>query len=91
MRIFIPHKSNPLLNGYVIKNKLVDYMTGATSGGYAVREVTELLIGLNGNFDETITHRKNFSSEYSYYLAQRKSTNPSYFTITDGEMVESKQ
>jgi 3-deoxy-D-manno-octulosonate 8-phosphate phosphatase (KDO 8-P phosphatase) len=91
VRIYIPRKSNPLLNEYVIKNKLVDYTTGATSGEHAVREAAELLIGLNGNFDETITNRKNFSSEYKDYLALRKATNPLYFTVLDGDIVESKQ
>lgn len=91
VRIFIPRKSNPLLNEYVIKNKLVDYTTGATSGEHAVREAAELLIGLNGNFDETITNRKHFSSDYGDYLAQRRAINPLYFTVLEGEIVESKQ
>jgi 3-deoxy-D-manno-octulosonate 8-phosphate phosphatase (KDO 8-P phosphatase) len=91
VRIFIPRKSNPLLNEYVIKNKMADYTTGATSGQHAVREAAELLIGLNSNFDETITNRKNFSPEYSSYLALRRATNPVYFTVLDGEIIESKQ
>lgn len=91
VRVFIPRKSNPLLNEYVIKNKLVDYVTGATSGQHPVREASELLIGLNGNFDDTITERKNFSPLYAAYLALRKATNPIYFTTLEGEIVESKQ
>lgn len=91
VRIYIPRKANPLMNEYVIKNKLADYTTGATSGEHAVREAAELLIALNGNFDETITNRKNFSTDYSDYLALRRATNPVYFTTLDGEIVESKQ
>jgi 3-deoxy-D-manno-octulosonate 8-phosphate phosphatase (KDO 8-P phosphatase) len=91
VRIYIPRQSNPLLNEYVIKNKLVDYTTGATSGSHAVREATELLIGLHGNFDDTITHRKNFSPDYKDYLTLRRATNPLYFTVLDGQIIESKQ
>ena len=32
---------------------------------HAVREATELLIGLNGNYNEVITGRKNFSEAYT--------------------------
>lgn len=91
VRIFIPRRSNPLLNEYVIKNKLADYVTGATSGQHAVREATELLIGLNGNFDETVTERRNFSLIYAAYLALRRATIPAYFTMLEGEIIESKQ
>jgi 3-deoxy-D-manno-octulosonate 8-phosphate phosphatase (KDO 8-P phosphatase) len=91
VRVYIPRKANPLLNEYVIKNKLVDYTTGATSGQHAVREATELLIALNDNFEETITNRKNFTSDYSNYLALRKDTKPVYFTTLNGEIVESTQ
>jgi len=91
VRIYIPRNANPLMNEYVIKHKLADYMTGASSGQHAVREATELLIGLNGNFDDTLTNRKTFSTDYKDYLALRRATNPLYFTVLDGEIVESKQ
>lgn len=90
VRIFIPRKSNPLLNEYVIKHQLADYITGATSGEHAVREATELLIGLNGNYNEVITERKNFSALYASYLKLKKETNPIYYTTQNGEIVESK-
>jgi len=91
VRIFIPRKANPLFNEYVIKHQLADYITGATSGEHAVREACELLMGLNGNFNEVITERKNFSEIYASYLALRKATDPIYYTMLDGAIVESKQ
>jgi 3-deoxy-D-manno-octulosonate 8-phosphate phosphatase (KDO 8-P phosphatase) len=91
LRIFIPRKSNPLLNEYVNRHQLADYVTGATSGEHAVREASELLIGLNGNYNEVITERKNFSEGYASYLALRRATNTFYYTVLDGEIVESKQ
>lgn len=91
VRIYIPRKANPLLNEYVIRHQLADYITGSTSGQHAVREACELLIGLNGNFNEVITERKNFSEAYTSYLVLKRATNTLYFTMLDGEIVESKQ
>ena len=91
LRIFIPRKSNPLFNEYVTRHQLADYVTGASSGEHAVREAAELLIGLNGNYNEVITGRKNFSEQYTAYLALRKATTTFYYTTLDGEIVESKQ
>ncbi len=91
VRIFIPRPANPLFNEYVTKHQLADYVTGATSGQHAVREACELLIGLNGNFNEVITERKNYSEVYNSYLDLRRATSPVYFTTLNREIVESKQ
>lgn len=88
IRIFIPRSANPLFNEYVVKHNLADYLTGATSGKGAVREACELLIGLNGNFNEVITERKNFSDSYANYLALRKETKPVYYTNENGIVTE---
>ncbi len=90
VRVFIPRNANPLFNEYVIRHFLADYVTGASSGNGAVREACELLMGLNGNFNEVITERKNFSDVYSKYLAMRKATTPTYYTSHDGVVVEVK-
>lgn len=88
IRIFIPRKTNPLFNDFVLKHKLADYATGSTCGQYAVREASELLMGLTGNFDKTITERMTYSDEYAAYLSLRKATTPQYYTTQDGEVVE---
>ncbi len=90
VRIFVQRKANPLLNEYVIKYGFADYVTGASSGESAVREACELLIGLNGNYNEVVTERKNFSETYSKYLGLRKAIIPVYYTSTNGEVVEVK-
>jgi 3-deoxy-D-manno-octulosonate 8-phosphate phosphatase (KDO 8-P phosphatase) len=90
LRIFISRNANPLFNEYVIKNFLVDYATGAASGQLPVREVCELLIGLNGNYNEVITERKKISETYSNYLTLRKATVPIYYTSDNGNIVEFK-
>lgn len=91
LRIFIPRPTNVLFNDFVHKHKLCDYATGATSGQYAVREACELLIGLQGNFDKTISERMLFSDDYKLYLEQRKATTPVYYTTENSTVIEVAQ
>ncbi len=84
LRIFIPRKANPLLNEYVIKHKLADYITGAQCGDFAVREACELLIGLHGNYEDVVTQRKQFSENYSHYLNLRKEVNTTFYFSEEG-------
>lgn len=90
LRIFVPRNANPLFNEYVIKNGYADYVTGASSGALPVREASELLMGLNGNYNEVVTERKNFSEIYSNYLSLRKAITPVYYTNDNGVVVEVK-
>jgi 3-deoxy-D-manno-octulosonate 8-phosphate phosphatase (KDO 8-P phosphatase) len=78
VRIACFRKSNPLFNQHIISNQLAEYMT--SGGGYAVREACELLIGLQGNYDEAITHRMRFSETYQQYLAQRQQVETAVFS-----------
>lgn len=87
IRIFIQRPTSPLFNEFVQKHKLCDYTTAATCGQYAVREACELLIGLHGNFDKTITERMMFSEDYNEYLKQRKATTPLYYTTENNIVV----
>ncbi len=87
-RIFIPRKTNPLFNDYVIKHKLADYVTASNCGQYAVREACELLMALNANFDTVISERTAFSENYTNYLTLRKNTQPVYYTTQEGQIVE---
>lgn len=88
LRIFIPRKNNPLFNQYIIQHHLADYVTAGTCGQYAVREACELMMGLAGNFDETISQRTEFSEKYSAYLHLRRATTPVYYTWEDGNLKE---
>jgi 3-deoxy-D-manno-octulosonate 8-phosphate phosphatase (KDO 8-P phosphatase) len=72
VRINVSRKTNPLFNQYLLDNQISDYMTSQAGGSQAVREACELLIGLSGNYNEAITHRKQFSDLYKDYLASRQ-------------------
>jgi 3-deoxy-D-manno-octulosonate 8-phosphate phosphatase (KDO 8-P phosphatase) len=72
LRIAAHRKVNPLFNEYLVTHHLVDYFTSTSGGENAVRESCELLIGLQGNYNEAITHRMHFSDTYQQYLSQRQ-------------------
>lgn len=70
IRISSYRKSNPLLNQLLNDQQIVEYMTSGNSN--AVREACELIIGLQGNYEEAIGHRMQFSNTYQEYLTSRQ-------------------
>jgi 3-deoxy-D-manno-octulosonate 8-phosphate phosphatase (KDO 8-P phosphatase) len=88
LRLMVNQKANPLFSNYCIKNKLVDYLSASAGGSFAVREITELLIGLNGNYDEVMTERKNNSSNYQNYIQSRRKIQPDYYTLSENTLIK---
>jgi 3-deoxy-D-manno-octulosonate 8-phosphate phosphatase (KDO 8-P phosphatase) len=80
LRIAAHRKGNPLFNEYIITHGLADYLTAHRGGDNAVRESCELLIALQGNYDEAISNRMDFSERYQQYLSQRQLVNTDLFT-----------
>lgn len=80
LRILVNRTANPLFKNYVIKNQLTDYVTGQTSGNFALREACELLMGLHGNYEMTIQHRAKFSTSYEHYLSERQQIITHFYT-----------
>lgn len=83
LRMMVNQKANPLFVNYCIKNKLVDYLSASAGGQYAVRECSELLIGLNGNYNEVIENRKNYSVSYKTYITQRRAVSTEIYTMKE--------
>ncbi len=91
VRILIRHKGNPLFQRYVVENHLVDYITAQEGGNFAVREGCELLLGLAGIHDQTITERLNFYPHYERYFSERQKIESQFFTLEHGTFVERPQ
>jgi len=68
----VRREASPLFNDYIVKNDMCDYISGHAGGENAIREITELLIGLNGNYDQTIEKRIKYAGEYEKYISMRK-------------------
>lgn len=83
IRIMMGRKSNPLFTDYCVKNNLVDYITASEGGNYAVREATELLIGLSGNYNRVITDRTHYAEDYKKYITNRRLIKTQFFTVKE--------
>ncbi|NBQ47522.1 MAG: phosphatase [Sphingobacteriia bacterium] len=81
LRVLINQGVNPQFLQYCMKNNLVDYVTSVRGGSFAVRESTELLIGLNNNYEEVITGRKINSEAYQTYISERRLVRPGFYTL----------
>jgi 3-deoxy-D-manno-octulosonate 8-phosphate phosphatase (KDO 8-P phosphatase) len=79
-RFLIRRPGASLLKEYVLKNSLADYITGNTSGHYAIREICELVLALRNNLDQTLEERITFSAVYQEYLSQRNAIQTQFFT-----------
>lgn len=73
LRLCVKRNASPLFNDFILTNNLCDYISGNQGGENAVREITELLIGLNGNFNETVRKRMEYKQDYETYISLRNS------------------
>ena len=71
LRMMINRYSSPLFYHHVKSEKLTDYITFNEGGENAVREVCELLIGMNDNYSDVMKKRSAFSGDYERYLNDR--------------------
>lgn len=71
LSFFIGRKSNPLLTDYIKLNKICNYISAFSGGNNAIREICELLIGLEGNYNRAVDLRIKFRGEYEEYLEKR--------------------
>lgn len=90
LRMQVGQKANVNFLNYCIKNKMCDYVSSCKGGDHAVREICELLMGMNGNFDEVITTRKNYDKKYLEYIEKRRKILTRFYTLSEGQVNEVK-
>ena len=73
LRMMINRYASPLFYNHVKTKQLADYISFNEGGENAVREISELLIGLNGNYSDVMEKRMAFEGDYKTYLEQRNS------------------
>lgn len=88
LSICVNRKANPLFVEYVKKNKLADYITGNESGQYPLREATELLMALAGNFNEVIHERVEHGEVYKKYISERNNAQVIFYTAKNEMIVK---
>jgi 3-deoxy-D-manno-octulosonate 8-phosphate phosphatase (KDO 8-P phosphatase) len=88
LRIMVSRPCNPLLIDFAVEKGLVDYLTSADGGHHAIRETSELLCALRGNYEETIDNRMQFTDHYQHYLKIRNQPDPFFCTMVDAVITE---
>jgi 3-deoxy-D-manno-octulosonate 8-phosphate phosphatase (KDO 8-P phosphatase) len=83
LRIMIERRSNPLLMAYAEKHNMVDYFTHSDGSENAVREASELVMGLIGQYDAALEHRVSFSNTYLTYIEKRNYSVTKYYSAND--------
>ena len=72
-----------------MNNELCDYISACEGSEYAVREISELIMGLQGNYNDALEKRVAYGDAYQMYLAERQQVVSSYFTLNEErEIVE---
>jgi 3-deoxy-D-manno-octulosonate 8-phosphate phosphatase (KDO 8-P phosphatase) len=66
--ILIKNHGAKMFARYCLENKLCDYVTDNTGGSNALREISEVILGLLGLFTKTVDQRIEFSGIYKDYF-----------------------
>lgn len=88
-RMMMNRNAGVLFKQYVKENKLADYITANDGGHYGVREACELLMGISGNFNDSIKMRTDYNETYKTYLSLRNKPDTYYYTSVDGKITTS--
>ena len=76
LKFCVRRDAGPAFNDYVVRHGLCDYRTGRSGGSGAVREISELILTLNGTFDDALTARIAYADTYRTYLSARSAITP---------------
>jgi 3-deoxy-D-manno-octulosonate 8-phosphate phosphatase KdsC-like HAD superfamily phosphatase len=82
IRVLVRRDASPLLQDYVARYGLCDYITAHAADAYAVRETAELLLGLLSSFDTVVAARVAWDAEYVRFFAQRQGVVTDYVDQT---------
>lgn len=88
LSFMVGRKASPLFTDYVKKNELVDYITFQRGDLNAVRELCELIVGLSGNFVQTIEERVKFSENYEAYHDLKEEIEAKFYHKVDKKIIE---
>ena len=87
LRIMVSRDCNPLMIQWAQDKGCIDYLTAADGAHYAIRETVELLTGISGRYEETISERVRFTERYQQYLRERNEATTQLFTVKDTEII----
>jgi 3-deoxy-D-manno-octulosonate 8-phosphate phosphatase (KDO 8-P phosphatase) len=88
LRIMVNRACNPLMIQWAESLNFIDYLTAADGANYALRESIEMLMGVSGRYEDTLSERAQFTERYQEYLTERNQTEPKFFTIKEGAITD---
>ena len=81
LRFVIRRNASPLFLEYIKNNHLGDYISANEGQNHAVREVCELILGLNNQYEAILNQRIAYNEAYQQYLSEKKVIKTEFFTI----------
>lgn len=87
LRFCVGRLANPLFLKYVENHHLADYISAAQGNEHAVREFSEMVLGLLDQHFEVISSRAKYDSDYESFIKQRQQ-NQSQFYLFNGSDFE---
>ena len=75
LRFMVNRTASFMLTTYCKTNKLCDYITKNNAENHAIREISELVISLIGDYDKVIGKRIDYDGDYLKYIGIRNSIN----------------
>jgi 3-deoxy-D-manno-octulosonate 8-phosphate phosphatase (KDO 8-P phosphatase) len=86
LRVQVRRSASPLFMDFTARQGEADYITGHSANEYAIREFSELFLGISGVFPEVVESRIAFDAEYQAYWRARSSIETSYYSWKEGRM-----
>jgi 3-deoxy-D-manno-octulosonate 8-phosphate phosphatase (KDO 8-P phosphatase) len=79
LRFLVKRTASPLLTSYITTGDLCDYVTATTGGDQAVREISEIMLGLMAMYQKVVQSRVAADASYSDYFSQRQSVTTLFY------------
>lgn len=88
LSFLVGRKSSPLFLKYIQDKDLVDYISFQRGDLNAVRELCELMMGLTGNYEDTIEQRVSYSDEYQLFVEERDEIESKFYHRVERKIIE---
>ena len=89
VRCMIRRAANPLFADFARRRGLCDYISGSRSDRFAVREISELFLGLLGQYEQVVQSRTAFDATYREYFDRRQAIPSRFYRQADEKIIES--
>ena len=87
LRFVMRRNASPLFLEYIKKNNLGDYISANEGQNHAVREICELILGLNNQYEDVLNQRIAYNEAYQQYLIEKKQTKTNFFSINNNNEI----